>query len=90
MMDDDRRLDGNMLGGLLAELFQADLTVATGTCAHCGAAGPVATLLVYATAMGTVARCAACEQVLIRVVRGPGRAWLDLRGLRSLQIDLTT
>jgi Family of unknown function (DUF6510) len=29
-----------------------------------------------------------CEQVLVRLVRGPGRAWLDLRGLTYLQLPL--
>jgi hypothetical protein len=33
-----------------------------------------------------VARCPNCEQVLLRMVRGPGRAWLDLRGLTYLQV----
>jgi hypothetical protein len=25
--------------------------------------------------------------VLLRVVEGPGRAWLDMRGLRTLQVQ---
>ena len=33
-----------------------------------------------------VARCPACDQVLLRLVRDPGRAWLDLRGLSYLQL----
>ena len=33
-----------------------------------------------------VARCPACDQVLLRLVQGPGRAWLDLRGLTYLQL----
>ena len=35
---------------------------------------------------GLVARCPTCDQVLLRLVRGPGRAWLDLRGLTYLQL----
>jgi hypothetical protein len=35
---------------------------------------------------GVVARCPACDQVLVRLARGPGRAWLDLRGLTYLQL----
>jgi hypothetical protein len=27
-------------------------------------------------------------QVLLRLVRGPGRAWLDLRGLTYLQVPM--
>jgi hypothetical protein len=36
-----------------------------------------------------VVRCATCDQVLLRLVRGPGRAWLDLRGLNYLQLPMT-
>jgi uncharacterized protein DUF6510 len=35
-----------------------------------------------------VLRCPTCESVLMRVVRGPDRTWLDLRGLRTLQIPV--
>jgi hypothetical protein len=37
-------------------------------------------------APGVVARCPACDQVLLRLVCGPGRAWLDLRRLSYLQL----
>src|SRR5262249_33069123 len=33
-------------------------------------------------------RCPTCEEVLLRLVRGPGRAWLDLRGVTSLQVTV--
>jgi len=36
-------------------------------------------------APGTVVRCPGCEQVLMRIVRGGGRYWLDLTGMRSLE-----
>ena len=39
-------------------------------------------------APGVVARCPTCEQVLMRLVRDPGRAWLDLRGLSYLQLAI--
>ena len=35
-------LDGNAIGGLLFEVFGAELTAATGTCDHCGAVAHVA------------------------------------------------
>jgi hypothetical protein len=41
---------------------------------------------VFDHAPGVVARCPTCEQVLLRLVRGGGRAWLDLRGLTYLQL----
>jgi hypothetical protein len=41
---------------------------------------------VFDHAPGVVARCPSCDQVLLRLVSGPGRAWLDLRGLAYLQV----
>ncbi len=81
-------LDGNMLGGELGELFTADITTAVGQCASCGATGTIAQTMVYADAPGLVARCPACGAVMLRLARGPGRAWLDLRGITCLQLAM--
>jgi len=43
---------------------------------------------VFDHAPGVVARCPTCGQVLVRLVRGSGRAWLDLRGLAYLQLPV--
>jgi hypothetical protein len=77
-------LDGNALGGLLIEVFGAEMTTATGTCAHYGAVAQVAELVVYLEAPGTVARCRTCESVLMVVVEKRGIKCVDLRGLASL------
>ncbi len=81
-------VDGNALAGPLREIFAVDLTAATGTCTGCGRVGTVAEWHVYQQAPGAVARCAGCDAVLLRLVRAPDRAWLDLRGLVSLRIAL--
>jgi Zn finger protein HypA/HybF involved in hydrogenase expression len=81
-------LDGNVLGGELGELFTVDVTAAVGQCASCGATGTIAQTRVYADAPGLIARCPACGAVMLRLVRGPGRAWLDLRGITCLQLTL--
>jgi len=81
-------LDGNALAGPLRELFAVDLTTATTTCAGCAHTTTVATLHVYGQAPGLVARCPGCEEVVLRVVRGPDAAWLDLRGTVSLRVPL--
>jgi hypothetical protein len=86
----DDYADGNALAGPLREIFAVDLTTAVGKCASCGNAGPVAALRVYTRAPGLVARCTACGEVVLRLVRGPASAWLDLRGALSLRIDLPT
>lgn len=72
----------------LAEVLTPDMTVAVTTCAACGDARPVGELRAYLRTPGLVLRCAACEAVQIRLVRAPGRAWLDLRGIRVLQVEL--
>jgi Zn finger protein HypA/HybF involved in hydrogenase expression len=82
------RLDGNAIGGELLELFGVEMTIATGVCRSCGATGAVAELHVYARAPGTVVRCPGCESVLMTIVRGRDRLWLDVGGLRSLEIPL--
>jgi hypothetical protein len=48
----------------------------------------MAEVRVFDHAPGVVARCTGCGQILVRLVRGPGRAWLDLRGLAYLQIPV--
>ena len=82
------RLDGNAAAGELAELFVLDVTVARTTCAGCGDTRPGAELHAYLEAPGAVLRCATCEAVQLRMVRSPDRAWLDLRGVHVLEVDL--
>jgi Family of unknown function (DUF6510) len=81
-------LDGNVLAGTLREIFAVDVTAAVAHCVGCGRAWVVATLTVYPHAPGLVARCPECSDVVLRVVRGPDRAWLDLRGTICLEIPL--
>ncbi|MFI9025373.1 DUF6510 family protein [Streptomyces sp. NPDC053560] len=80
--------DGNALAGPLGELFVLDVTVATGRCADCGLTARVAELRVYAHAPGLVARCPRCDAVILRLVRAPDAAWLDLRGAVCLRVPL--
>jgi hypothetical protein len=79
------RLDGNAIAGLLWEVFGAELTVATGVCDGCGASELVGALHVYRAA-GVVVRCPHCDNVLVRVVRASDRTWVDLSGLRVLEL----
>ena len=81
-------LDGNAAAGALAEVFAADMTVAVTTCSSCGDARPVAELRAHLRAPGVVLRCASCGAVQIRLVRGRDRVWLDLRGVRVLEVAL--
>ncbi|MFN2556718.1 MAG: DUF6510 family protein [Nitriliruptorales bacterium] len=80
------RLDGNAAAGMLREIFIHEMTVAVGTCAQCGKANPVAAWHLYSNAPGLVMRCPACGAVMLRVVHGEARYWLDTSGLRLLEI----
>jgi len=78
-------LDGNAIGGLLHEVFGAEMTTAMGVCADCGAAGPVAELVVYLQAPGTIVRCRSCSSILMVMVDVRGTRCIDLRGLAELE-----
>ncbi len=83
-------VDGNALAGPLGEVFAVDVTVAISQCASCGQTDPVAALRVYAKAPGFVARCRSCDAVIMRLVRTPDGAFLDMRGCVTLRIPLPT
>jgi uncharacterized protein DUF6510 len=80
--------EGSALAGPVHDVFRVDVTTAIGRCTGCGRTAPMAEVRVFDRAPGVVARCPACDQVLLRLVRGSGRAWLDLRGLTYLQLPV--
>jgi Family of unknown function (DUF6510) len=81
--------DGTALTGPVGDLFRVDLTTAVGRCTGCGRTAAMAEVRVFDHAPGVIARCPACDQVLLRLVQGSDRAWLDLRGLSYLQFAVT-
>jgi hypothetical protein len=80
-------LDGNAAAGELSKIFVMDVTTAEGQCAHCGATKHFAEAHVYMQGPGIVARCAVCEQVLLRLVDVRQRMLLDVRGMTYLSLD---
>ncbi|HEX4207148.1 MAG TPA: DUF6510 family protein [Ktedonobacteraceae bacterium] len=84
----ENKLDGNAAGGTLQEIFPFDMTLVQATCAGCGATDVIGALSVYMHAMGTIVRCPSCDTVLIRVAQTKGRNFLDMRGVRVLQISV--
>ena len=88
MTGSDLWSDGNALAGPLQHVLCVEVTTAIGRCTNCGREGPMAEARVFDHAPGVVARCLGCDQVLLRLVQGPGRAWLDLRGLTYLQLPV--
>ena len=90
---DEHKLDGNAAGGLLGEVFAAEMTTARIACSGCGATGEIGAQMAYLSEVGTVLRCASCDNALIRVALaddGRRRYWLDLRGVEYLQIEDAT
>lgn len=79
-------LDGNALAGPLGELFAVEITAAVTTCAGCGRRDAVGSLHVYGGDLGVVARCVACDAVVLRYAHTPAGSWLDLRGTVSLHV----
>jgi predicted RNA-binding Zn-ribbon protein involved in translation (DUF1610 family) len=78
-------LDGNAAAGLLQEIFAAEMTTAVGTCDNCGAAGEVGRVHLFRGA-GLTLRCPTCDAVLMKIVASDTRVWLDLRGVRALEL----
>ena len=83
----ENKLDGNAAAGTLQAIFPFDMTLALATCTGCGATNPLGAAAAYMHGMGTVVRCPACENALIRVAHVKQRYWLDMRGMRVLQIS---
>jgi DNA-directed RNA polymerase subunit RPC12/RpoP len=72
-------LDGNAIAGQLFEVFGQEMTMATGTCAHCGATGQIAELRVFSRAPGAVVRCRRCGSAVIVLV--------EIRGVTQMMLD---
>jgi len=82
-------LDGNAAAGELSKLFAIDVTAAEAQCAHCGTTKRFAEAHLYMHGPGVVARCVACQHVLLRLVNVRQRVFLDVRGMTYLSFDTT-
>ena len=85
MKVDELVLDGNAAAGVLHSLYGVELTTAVGTCDGCGTAGFVGAARLYRAA-GLVLRCPHCDAVLMKIVTAGERAWIDSRGVRTLEL----
>ena len=84
----DDYLDGNAAAGELSKVFAVDITTAVGRCAECGTTKCLAEAHVYMHGPGLVARCPACEHVLLRLVNvRDHHMFLDVRGMTYLRLD---
>jgi hypothetical protein len=80
-------LDGNAIAGQLLDVFGAEMTTATGTCASCGTSAQLAELAVYLRGPGTIVRCRTCESIVMVLVTIREVTCVDLRGLSALARD---
>ena len=85
VLDDPLMLDGNAVAGELQEMMGIDVTTFLARCAHCGNRGELGSLRAWTHGPGVVLRCIVCSEVVIRWVRRPDGARLDLRGAAFLQ-----
>jgi hypothetical protein len=83
----EHKLDGNAAAGTLQTIFPFDMTLVQATCTGCGATNSIGATAAYMHGMGTIVRCPSCDNVLIRVAQVKGRSFLDMRGVRVLQIN---
>ena len=80
-------LDGNVAAGELSRIFAMEVTAAEGCCANCGTIKRFAEAHLYMRGPGIVARCPACQHVLLRVVNSGQRVFLDVRGMKYLTFN---
>ena len=80
-------LDGNAAAGELSKIFAMDVTTAMGQCAQCGAIKRFAEAHLYMQGPGVVARCAVCENVLLRFANVRRRVFLEVRGMTYWSLD---
>jgi len=79
-------VDGNALAGALSELLTPTTDAGTGRCATCGADAVLAEAHVWSSAMGHVARCRGCDDVLAVIVQHDDRVRMRLHGLEGFAL----
>ena len=85
VLDDPLVLDANAVAGELQEIMGLEVTTFLARCANCGNRDRLGSLRAWTHGPGVVLRCVICSEVVIRWVRRPDGARLDLRGAAFLQ-----
>lgn len=84
--NDDMLLDGNAVAGLLHAVFGREMTASESECANCGNVSEVGGLLAYTQAPGSVLRCPACKEVMLRIVETPKGIIFEARGTAQFNL----
>jgi hypothetical protein len=87
MTTSDMMLDGNALGGLLADLFGADVTLVPAKCAACGEVSMMGAMHAYVRAPGSVLRCPICHAVTMRIVQTDRSTRIEMRGIAYFRFE---
>jgi hypothetical protein len=87
---EDLVVDGNAVGGLLAAIFGADMTAVPGRCANCHTVNMLGAMRAFTRAPGTVLRCPACGEVVIRLVETTRTMYVDVRGVSYFAFERST
>lgn len=77
-------LDGNAIAGALFEHFGHEMTMAEVRCSHCQTVSMMAELRVYMKAPGAVARCRACDEVVMVIVNVRGDERFDMSNMEMV------
>jgi hypothetical protein len=83
MESESLHTDGNELGGILQEVFVAEVTAAPRVCQSCRAENAVGAHRLYHGA-GLVLRCPSCGDLAAVIVVRPGRHVISLHGTWTL------
>ncbi len=81
-----RMLDGNALAGLLHDLFDVEMTIASVECVSCGRLGEMGSLWAFVESPGYILRCPDCQNIILRMTVTPDEVFLDGRGAAYLRI----
>ena len=86
--NDNLVLDGNAVAGLLQAVFGREMTASPAECANCGKVAELGAALAFTQAPGTVLRCPACKEVMLRIVETPKGIIIEARGTARLEVPL--
>jgi len=79
-------LDGNAVAGLLQAVFGREMTASMAECANCGNLAELGALMAFTQAPGTVLRCPACKEVMLRIVETPKGLIIEARGTAHFEM----
>ncbi len=78
-------VDGNVLAGLLSEVFTGDATTMVGVCGGCDSHAPLAEAMVEIDERAAIVRCRGCSHTLFTVMRDESGVRVMLASLSSFR-----